>query len=130
MLGLADFLDFTAQVEDLHNRVHVWVGGHMGLIPFAAFDPIFWAHHTMIDRLWRLWQLRHGNSTIPAGLLDDALPPFRMTVRAGASTSTRSATTTPRPPARSRWAPEMKRYVANGSRTARPALDEDNPRST
>ncbi len=81
VLGLSDFLDFTSQVEDLHNRVHVWVGGHMGIIPFAAFDPIFWAHHTMIDRLWRLWQLRHGNSTIPAGLLDDALPPFGMTFR-------------------------------------------------
>ena len=29
----------------------------MGQIPFAAYDPIFWAHHTMIDRIWRLWQL-------------------------------------------------------------------------
>ena len=67
MLGLSDFLDFTSQVEDLHNRVHVWVGGHMGIIPFAAFDPIFWAHHTMIDRLWRLWQLRHGDSPSPPG---------------------------------------------------------------
>ena len=39
--------------------MHVWVGGTMGLIPVAAFDPIFWAHHTMIDRLWYLWQLTH-----------------------------------------------------------------------
>jgi tyrosinase len=81
VLALSDFLDFSSQVEDLHNRVHVWVGGHMGKIPFAAFDPIFWAHHTMIDRLWRIWQLRHGDSTVPASLLDEALPPFRMTFR-------------------------------------------------
>jgi hypothetical protein len=45
VLELRDFLDFSSALEALHDRVHVWVGGHMGLIPFAAFDPIFWAHH-------------------------------------------------------------------------------------
>ena len=53
----------------------------MGIIPYAAFDPIFWAHHTMIDRVWRLWQLRHSAARLPASILDEALPPFRMTVR-------------------------------------------------
>jgi tyrosinase len=79
-LGLSDFLDFSTQLEDLHGRVHVWVGGSMGTIAFAAFDPIFWAHHTMIDRLWRLWQLNHPNARPPASIVHDALPPFRMTV--------------------------------------------------
>jgi tyrosinase len=81
VLRLSDFLDFTAQLEGLHDRVHVWTGGHMGLIPFAAFDPIFWAHHTMVDRIWRLWQLRHAAARPPASILDQALPPFGMTVR-------------------------------------------------
>jgi tyrosinase len=76
-----DFLDFSSAAEALHDRIHVWVGGHMGQIPFAAFDPIFWAHHTMVDRLWRLWQLRHPGGRPPASLIDEALPPFRMTVR-------------------------------------------------
>ena len=31
----------------------------MGNVATAAYDPIFWAHHCMIDRLWYLWQLRH-----------------------------------------------------------------------
>jgi tyrosinase len=75
------FTDFSRTLEGLHGRVHGWVGGHMGIIPFAAFDPVFWAHHTMIDRIWRLWQLRHTGATPPASLLDQALPPFRMTVR-------------------------------------------------
>ena len=26
---------------------------------WAAYDPIFWAHHTNIDRLWSLWQLNN-----------------------------------------------------------------------
>jgi tyrosinase len=81
VLSTSDFGDFTAQVEGLHDRVHVWTGGHMGMIPFAAFDPVFWAHHTMVDRIWRLWQLRHPGARPPAQILDEALPPFRMTVR-------------------------------------------------
>ncbi len=83
VLALPSFEDFTGQLEELHNNVHVWVGGskgHMSDIPFAAFDPIFWAHHTMIDRVWRMWQLRHPQPGIPATLLDEALPPFDMTV--------------------------------------------------
>ena len=81
VLQLTDFNDFTTQLEGLHNDVHVWTGGHMGQIAYAAFDPVFWAHHCMIDRIWRLWQLRHPGSLPPASLLDQALPPFRMTVR-------------------------------------------------
>jgi tyrosinase len=81
VLRLSDFLDFSAQLEGLHDRVHVWTGGHMGMIPFAAFDPIFWAHHTMVDRVWRLWQLRHSAARPPVAIMDEALPPFRMTVR-------------------------------------------------
>lgn len=81
LLTLGDFLDFQTQVEQLHDDVHVWVGGTMGEIPLAAYDPLFWAHHAMIDRLWRLWQLRHPTAGVPAQLIDEALPPFNITVR-------------------------------------------------
>jgi tyrosinase len=81
VLALTDFMDFQSQVEDIHNGVHVWVGGTMGAITTSAYDPVFWAHHAMIDRLWRLWQLRHPGSGPPASLLRAALPPFPMTVR-------------------------------------------------
>jgi tyrosinase len=80
VLSLPDFLDFQGQLEQIHNAVHVWVGGTMGEIPWAAYDPVFFAHHTMIDRLWRLWQLRHPNPHLPADLLTQALPPFPLTV--------------------------------------------------
>jgi tyrosinase len=86
-LERSQFIDFSRTLEGLHGRVHGWVGGHMGMIPFAAFDPVFWAHHTMIDRIWRLWQLRHPGGGPPASILDEALPPFRMTVRQTLSVS-------------------------------------------
>lgn len=81
ILELSEFIDFSRAIEQLHGRIHMWVGGHMSQIPFAAYDPVFWAHHTMCDRLWRLWELRHPGSGPPASILDEALPPFRMTVR-------------------------------------------------
>ncbi len=84
LLEITDFLDFTSQLENLHNNVHVWTGGDGGdmyYIYLAAFDPIFWAHHAMVDRIWRIWQQRHSGANPPADILDDALPPFGLTVR-------------------------------------------------
>ena len=68
----------------IHDGIHVWVGGiggDMASVPFATWDPIFWSHHCMIDRLWWLWQLRHGINNIPSELLDQELSPFPFTVR-------------------------------------------------
>jgi tyrosinase len=76
-----DFFTFQTQLESIHDGVHVWVAGTMSSIATSAYDPLFWAHHTMIDRLWYLWQLRHPGAGVPASLLDRALAPFPMTVR-------------------------------------------------
>lgn len=82
VLAAGDFRDFNNRLENLHNWVHVWVGGTMGDVAYAAYDPLFWAHHATVDRLWRLWQLQHtGVTVIDRNLLDDALAPFPMTVR-------------------------------------------------
>jgi tyrosinase len=76
-----DFFTFQTQLEEIHNGVHIWVGGTMHAIETAAYDPLFWAHHCMIDRLWYLWQLDHPGAGLPAAYLNQALPPFGMTVR-------------------------------------------------
>jgi tyrosinase len=79
LLNRSQFLDFQSELEDYHGQVHVWVGGHMSDIPFAAYDPIFWAHHGMIDWIWRQWQLRHAHTALPDWLLKSPLPPFETT---------------------------------------------------
>jgi len=56
---LSTFSTFAGGLENIHNGVHVWVGGTMGWIPTAPADPIFWMHHANIDRLWSVWQAAH-----------------------------------------------------------------------
>jgi tyrosinase len=54
----------------------------MGDVAYAAFDPVFWAHHCMIDRLWWLWQQDNKINAVPtAGWEDIVLEPFNLTVR-------------------------------------------------
>jgi tyrosinase len=79
LLNDSDWASFSDRLEDFHDHVHVWVGGDMQDINTAAFDPIFFAHHCQIDRLWYLWQVRHGNGSFPAELLGEPLTPFGKT---------------------------------------------------
>ena len=46
---------------NLHNRVHVWIGGHMASAA-SPNDPVFWMHHAFIDMLWAEGQVRHPKS--------------------------------------------------------------------
>jgi hypothetical protein len=47
--------------SQLHNRVHIWVGGDMGP-GTSPNDPVFFLHHCNVDRLWALWQYEHAAS--------------------------------------------------------------------
>ena len=46
----------------IHGRIHVLVGNtkNMGAVPYAARDPLFWVHHSTIDRLWASWNANGG----------------------------------------------------------------------
>ncbi|KAK4690189.1 hypothetical protein P7C71_g6534, partial [Lecanoromycetidae sp. Uapishka_2] len=77
-------------IENMHNGIHLLVGngGHMAIIPFSAFDPIFWLHHANVDRLLAIWQAIHpdsyttpevntvGTQTIAPGTIDDINSPL------------------------------------------------------
>ena len=83
VLNLTEYGDFSDGLEDIHNQIHGWVGGKCGdmsYVPFAAYDPIFWSHHVMIDRLFWLWQLRPSHS-LPLYLNNAVLDPFNLTIK-------------------------------------------------
>jgi polyphenol oxidase len=67
------------QIENgVHGYVHLWTGNidleptpDMGVLQTAAQDPVFFAHHCNIDRLWDVWlssSSRHQNYADPAWL--------------------------------------------------------------
>jgi polyphenol oxidase len=53
-----------------HGTVHFWTGdpnatipfSDMGIFQYAALDPIFYAHHGNIDRLWEVWKSLPGGN--------------------------------------------------------------------
>lgn len=66
VLSKSDYYDFELTLEEqLHDSVHGWAGGDMGIIATAAYDPLFWAHHTMVDRLWSIWQSKYASPGPP-----------------------------------------------------------------
>lgn len=63
-----------------HDYIHVsGVGGDMDSSLTAARDPVFWAHHSNIDRLWAKWQESHSGTPSPQEF-SRPLVPFRRTV--------------------------------------------------
>lgn len=76
LLADSDWASFSDRLENFHDDVHGWVSGDMGSLETAAFDPIFFAHHCMIDRIWYLWQGTFGNGNMPRELYDLELIPF------------------------------------------------------
>ncbi|MBC7658247.1 MAG: tyrosinase family protein [Chitinophagaceae bacterium] len=82
MLSIVDFEHFHSfppltidslptQVEEgdfertPHDSVHNGVGGKMSNPSDSPVDPIFWLHHSNIDRLWGMWLSKHLDSVIP-----------------------------------------------------------------
>jgi len=45
----------TTDGSQLHNRVHLWIGGHMYWM-VSPSDPVFFLHHCFIDKIWADWQ--------------------------------------------------------------------------
>ena len=76
--GQNEFLPFQGEINGPHGGLHVRVGGDMGSLDYAAYDPIFWMHHANVDRQWALWQRSHDGTVVPR--LDYSLPDVDMTV--------------------------------------------------
>ena len=61
-LTVSDYFTYEQRIENgVHGYVHCTVGptcpvAHMGDVPVAGNDPIFYSHHANIDRMWACWQ--------------------------------------------------------------------------
>jgi len=63
--NLGDPLDnYMGSAEQYgHNMVHIFVGGDMTTLSTSPGDPLFWFHHSNVDRIWRQWSSIWGNET-------------------------------------------------------------------
>jgi tyrosinase len=75
-----DYDAFSADLENPHNNVHVWVGGDMSSIPTAAYDPLFWSHHCFVEYVFCQWQDAHTAAPQPSDVTNSDLIPFGVTV--------------------------------------------------
>lgn len=50
---------YQVQFEVAHNLIHALVGGNstygLSSLSYSAFDPIFYLHHSNVDRIWAIW---------------------------------------------------------------------------
>ncbi|XP_062610691.1 uncharacterized protein LOC134272478 [Saccostrea cucullata] len=80
--------DYVFSLEGHHNGPHSWVGGHLGRVNTAPYDPVFYMHHSFIDAVWeefRDQQVSNGinperdypNPPHPAGHGPDDIIDFR-----------------------------------------------------
>ena len=68
--GENDYTKFTWSLEGwgkrpdgtslpAHNHGHAWIGGIMNNTNTSPTDPMFWLHHSEVDRLWQMWRQTH-----------------------------------------------------------------------
>ncbi|XP_058096722.1 polyphenol oxidase, chloroplastic-like [Magnolia sinica] len=55
------------RIETIHNAMHQFVGlsefpnSNMGNFSTAGYDPLFYCHHSNVDRMWHIYRQRRGN---------------------------------------------------------------------
>ena len=66
-MTLLDYFSAQSSVNGPHGSVHVSIGGNMLAPKTAATDPIFYVHHSEVDRQWNQWLAQGGGRSSPVG---------------------------------------------------------------
>lgn len=64
-------IDPDTTKKNVWNRITNSYGseGLMGWVPTAGFDPVFWTHHSQIDRLWQQWSNSSNGKAVTLEIL-------------------------------------------------------------
>ncbi|KAH6604367.1 tyrosinase [Trichoderma cornu-damae] len=64
--AISQNLSHLDSIEAVHDIIHIYGGsrGHMTYVPLSSFDPLFFLHHAMTDRLISMWQLLNPTAWI------------------------------------------------------------------
>ena len=65
------------QFEVTHNAIHYLVGGRqkyaLSSLEYSSYDPIFFVHHTFVDKIWAVWQELQKHRGLPHDRADCAI---------------------------------------------------------
>jgi tyrosinase len=64
---------FESIHDSIHNTAGGESGGHMYYLDISSFDPIFWLHHTNVDRLLAMYQLIVPNTYVANGNINHGM---------------------------------------------------------
>ena len=66
VLSVGDYESFVAKMEGkVHDVIPYGIWG-ISRRSLRRYDPLFFLHHTQLDRLWWLWQLRQPDGDLEA----------------------------------------------------------------
>ena len=54
-----DFMKYSRNIEQIHGEIHGYTGasGDMGTIKWAGYDPIFYLHHSQVEKVFTEYQM-------------------------------------------------------------------------
>ena len=58
-------LDLPWNSFEMHNRLHVYIGGTMADIVISSNDPIFYLHNSNVDRMYEMWLQKYNGPYKP-----------------------------------------------------------------
>ena len=76
------FDDVDSLIEIWHGGAHTFVGGHLGSLTTAAYDPIFFSLHNFVDYVWEVFLQNAVDRYVPDELNEfghksnDTVPEF------------------------------------------------------
>ncbi|RIV50965.1 T9SS C-terminal target domain-containing protein [Flagellimonas taeanensis] len=67
LMAMDNFFQFSNELErrPVHRGAHVWTGGAMPTT-LSPRDPVFYFHHSFVDKVWVDWEAIHGTSAFIA----------------------------------------------------------------
>ena len=96
-LEQTDYCDFEVQLEVVHNWIHTLVGGKheysLSSLHWTSYDPLFFIHHSFVDKLFAVWQelqkrrnLPHDRADCAVHSMNTPMHPFNMDININAFT--------------------------------------------
>ncbi|KAL5972391.1 hypothetical protein ACLOJK_041645 [Asimina triloba] len=68
-LSAGEVVNSAGSIESIHNGAHLWVGPDespymdMGNFYSAGRDPVFYCHHSNVDRMWSIYREKRGHKS-------------------------------------------------------------------